>query len=88
MSVVDTNGLVTITASITSVFYCRPSPGEPPFVEIGDEVDENSIVCILEVMKCFRSVLAGVKGRVEEMVAEDSQQVEKGSAVMLIRPVN
>ncbi len=88
MNVVDTNGLIPITASINSVFYRRPGPGEPPFVEIGDEVDENSIVCILEVMKCFRSVLAGVKGRVEEIVAEDSQMVEKGSAVMLIRPVN
>ncbi len=88
MNSVDTNGLVPITASITSVFYRSPSPGEPPFVEIGDEVDETTTVCILEVMKCFRSVPAGVKGRVEEIIAEDSQQVPKGSPVMLIRPNN
>ncbi len=88
MSDVNSNDLVPITASITSVFYRSPSPGEPPFVEVGDEVDETSIVCILEVMKCFRSVPAGVKGRVEEIIAEDSQQVPKGSTVMMIRPDN
>ncbi len=86
MNDVNLDGLVPITASITSVFYRRSGPGEPPFVEIGDEVDETSTVCILEVMKCFRSVPAGVKGRVEKILANDADRVEKGSTVILIRP--
>lgn len=88
MSSVNADGLVPIKASITSVFYRRPSPGEPPYVEVGDAVDVNSIVCILEVMKCLRTVPAGVKGRVEKILVEDAETVQKGSTVILIRPDN
>ena len=86
MSESKTNGLMPVEASTTSVFYRRPSPGEPPFVEEGDQVDEDTIVCLLEIMKCFRSVSAGVKGKVEKIVAESGDMVNKGDAVMFIRP--
>jgi acetyl-CoA carboxylase biotin carboxyl carrier protein len=79
-------GLVPIKATVTSVFYRKPSPEEPPFVEVGSEVNEDSVVCLLEVMKCFRSINAGVKGRVEKIVAESGQLVEYGTVLMLIRP--
>ena len=80
------DGLVPIEAGVTSVFYRRPSPGEPPFVEEGDGIDEDTIVCLLEIMKCFRSISAGVKGKVEKIIAESGDMVNKGDAVMLIRP--
>jgi len=83
---VNEQGLVPIKASVNSVFYRKSSPAEPSFVEVGSEVDEDTIVCILEVMKMFRSVKAGVKGRVEQILAENGARVEKGSVVMLIRP--
>ena len=86
MSIVNEDGLVPVTASVNSVFYRRPSPGEPPFVEEGDQVHEDTIVCLLEIMKCFRSISAGVKGKVEKIVAESGSLVKKGEAVMLIRP--
>ncbi len=86
MSTVNADGLVPIAAKITSVFYRRPSPTEPPYVEVGDEVDEGSIVCILEVMKCLNTVSAGVNGRVVEILAENGQTVEKGEVVILIEP--
>jgi acetyl-CoA carboxylase biotin carboxyl carrier protein len=79
-------GLVPIKASVTSVFYRRPSPEEPPFVEEGSEVKEDSVVCLLEVMKCFRSVNAGVKGRVEKILVESGQLVEYGTVLFLIQP--
>jgi acetyl-CoA carboxylase biotin carboxyl carrier protein len=79
-------GLVPIKATVTSVFYRKPSPEEPPFVEVGSEVNEDSVVCLLEVMKCFRSVNAGVKGRVEKILAESGQLVEYGTVLILIRP--
>lgn len=69
MSQVDENGLVAVEASVNSVFYRQASPGEPHFVEVGDEVDEDTVVCLLEIMKCFRSVPAGVKGTVVEIIA-------------------
>ncbi len=79
-------GLVPIEASVVSVFYRRPSPDEPPFVEVGSEVEEDTVVCLLEVMKCFRSVTAGVQGRVEKICVENAQLVEPGTALFLIRP--
>ncbi len=79
-------GLVPIAASVVSVFYRRPSPDEAPFVEVGSEVKEDSVVCLLEVMKCYRSVIAGVEGRVEKICVENAQLVEPGTTLFLIRP--
>ena len=79
-------GLVPIKASITSVFYRKPNPEEPPFVEVGDVVQEDSIVCLLEVMKCFRQVTADVAGRVEKICVESNNLVQEGTTLFLIRP--
>jgi acetyl-CoA carboxylase biotin carboxyl carrier protein len=86
MNATNTDGLVPIKASVTSVFYRRPRPGEPPYVEEDDTVNEDSIVCLLEIMKCFRSVSAGVKGTVEKVLAENAAMVKAGDTLMLIRP--
>ena len=84
--VVIPEGLVAIRASVTSVFYRKPSPQEPPFVEVGSEVKEDTVLCLLEVMKCYNSVCAGVRGRVEKILAESGQLVEYGTVLFLIRP--
>jgi acetyl-CoA carboxylase biotin carboxyl carrier protein len=79
-------GLIPIKANVTSVFYRKPSPEEPPFVEVGDEVQEDTIVCLLEVMKCFRQVTADVQGYVEKICVESTNLVEEGTVLFLIRP--
>jgi acetyl-CoA carboxylase biotin carboxyl carrier protein len=79
-------GLVPIKANVTSVFYRRPSPEDPPYVEVGDEVQEDSVLCLLEVMKCFRQVMAEVRGVVEKICVESNSLVEKGTTLFLIRP--
>ena len=79
-------GLVAIKASVVSVFYRRPAPDEPPFVDVGSEVKKDTVVCLLEVMKCFRSVMAGLQGRVEKVCVENAQLVESGTVLFLIRP--
>ncbi len=86
MTQANEDGLIPVQTSVTSVFYRRPSPGEDPFVEEGDQVDEDSVVCLLEIMKCFRSVAAGVKGTVEKVLVENGALVTKGDALILIRP--
>ena len=78
-------GLVPIKATVTSVFYRKPSPGEPPFVEVGSEVKEDTVVCLLEVMKCFRSINAGVKGRIEKILVESGPLTEEGTVLFPIR---
>jgi len=79
-------GLVPVEANVTSVFYRKPSPAEPPFVEVGDEVKEDTVVCLLEVMKCFYQVAAGVRGRIEKICVESGNLVETGAVLFLIRP--
>jgi len=83
---VSEEGLVPVTANVTSVFYRKPSPDEPAFVEVGDEVKEDTVVCLLEVMKCFRQVLAGIPGTVEKICVESNSLVEEGTVIFLIRP--
>ncbi len=79
-------GLVAIKASMISIFYRKPSPDDPPFVEVGSEVKKDTVVCLLEVMKCFRSINAGVNGRIEKICAETGQLVEEGEVLFLVRP--
>jgi acetyl-CoA carboxylase biotin carboxyl carrier protein len=86
MSEANADGLVAVEASVTSVFYTRPSPGDDPYVAVGDNVDEDTVVCLLEIMKCYRSVTAGLKGTVEKVLAENGAMVHKGDTLMLIRP--
>lgn len=84
---VDEAGLIPVTANVTSVFYRRPSPDEPPFVEVGDEVQPESCVCLLEVMKCFRQVTANVHGHIAKILANNGDLVESGTVMFLIKPL-
>jgi acetyl-CoA carboxylase biotin carboxyl carrier protein len=78
--------LVAVPAPIMGTFFRAPSPGEPPFVEPGALVEEDSATGIIEVMKVFNSVLAGVRGEVVEILAQDGEFVEYGQHLLLIRP--
>jgi len=86
MSDENSEGLVAVEASVNSVFYAQANPGEPGFVTEGDQVEEDTVVCLLEIMKCFRSVPAGVKGTVEKVVAVNGEMVKKGEALLYIKP--
>jgi acetyl-CoA carboxylase biotin carboxyl carrier protein len=69
-------GLLTIRAPMLGTFYRTPKPGAPPFVEVGTFVREDDPVCIIEVMKLFNTVRAGVCGRISRICAEQGQMVE------------
>ncbi|MBI5896463.1 MAG: hypothetical protein HZB24_10850 [Desulfobacterales bacterium] len=82
----DESTLHAIKASVPSVFYRRPSPEEAPFVEVGDEVEPETVLCLLEVMKCYRQVMAGVKGRIVKICVQSNMLVEEGQTLFLIEP--
>lgn len=82
----DDRGLVTVTAPVVGVFYRSPEPGAPPFTEVGESVAEDSTVGLVEVMKMFNGVTAGVRGRVTEIFAENGVFVEFGEPLLTIRP--
>ena len=79
-------GLIEIKASMVSIFYRKPSPEDPPFVDVGSEVKKDTVVCLLEVMKCFRSINAEVNGRIEKICADTGQLVQEGEVLFLVRP--
>lgn len=78
-------GLVPVKAPILGIFYRTSTPGAPAFVEEGSLVTENDTVCIIEVMKVFNRVAAGVRGVVARVCAEHGKMVEAGQTLFLIR---
>jgi acetyl-CoA carboxylase biotin carboxyl carrier protein len=69
----EEQGLLQVKAPSVGVFYRSPKPGAPPFVEVGTYVTQDSTVCLIEVMKLFNAVKAGVCGRVARVCAENAQ---------------
>ena len=83
---VDGAGGVTIEAPMLGVFYRAPSPGAPPFVELGTRVEAETTVCLIEVMKMMNSVLAEVAGTIVEIHAENAELVEQGQPLFRVEP--
>ena len=79
--------LAIVRAPMLGTFYRAPIPGEPPFVEVGDEVDASDTVGLIEVMKLFTQVTTGVRGRVVEIPAENATLVEYGQPLVVIEPL-
>jgi acetyl-CoA carboxylase biotin carboxyl carrier protein len=77
-------GLVAVRAPMLGTFYRAPSPGEAPFVDIGQKVGADDTVCLVEVMKLFNSIKAGVAGTVVKIAVENGSMVEYGQLLMLI----
>ena len=79
-------GLVGVECPMTGAFYRAPAPDAPPFVEVGGRVSADDTVCIVDVMKLFNSIPAGVAGTVVEICAENEARVEAGQPLMWIDP--
>ena len=77
---------IVITAPTAGRFYAQPEPGAPPYVKVGDEVDEETTVGLIEVMKVFTAVTAGVQGTIAEICVEDAQFVEYGQPLFRVKP--
>ncbi len=73
-----------VTSPMVGTFYPSPGPDQPHFVKVGDRVDENTVVCIIEAMKVMNEVKAGLSGTVAEILADNAQPVEFGSRLLRI----
>ncbi|MEV7013527.1 acetyl-CoA carboxylase biotin carboxyl carrier protein [Streptosporangium sp. NPDC051022] len=76
---------IVVRAPLLGTFYRSPKPGEPPFVEVGDKVEPDSALCIVEVMKLMNSVTAGVAGEISQVLAADAGLVEFDQPLFVIR---
>ena len=74
--------LIDVTAPLLGIFYRAARPGAAPYVEVGSEIQEDTIVGIIEVMKLMNSVRAEARGRVVEILVEDGAAVESGQVLL------
>lgn len=83
---IDDSNLLKVESPMVGTFYAAPSPEEPSYVEVGDKVEEETIVCIVEAMKLFNEIEAEVKGEIVEVLVDNGQLVEYGQPLFLVKP--
>jgi acetyl-CoA carboxylase biotin carboxyl carrier protein len=79
-------GVAVVRSPMVGTFYRAPSPGAPPYVEVGSAVEPVTQVGIIEVMKLMNAIEAGVHGLVKEILAGNGEPVEYGQPLMLVEP--
>jgi acetyl-CoA carboxylase biotin carboxyl carrier protein len=79
-------GLVAVRPPLLGTFYRAPQPGSPPFVEVGDRVDEETVVGIVETMKMMTPVHAGVRGTVVEFRLGNGEFAEADAVLLVVEP--
>lgn len=82
----DEEEAVFVASPMVGTVYHSPSPKDPPFVKVGDTVEENTVVCLVEAMKVMNEVKAGVRGVIADILVENAHPVEFGTR--LFRVVN
>ena len=80
------SNLKDIASPMVGTFYGSPSPDAQPFVKVGQDVDENTVVCIIEAMKVMNEIKADARGTIAEIVAENGKPVQFGQALFRIVP--
>jgi acetyl-CoA carboxylase biotin carboxyl carrier protein len=78
--------LVEIKASIVGTFYAAPSPDSDSFVEVNDQVDPQTVVCVIEAMKVMNEIKAETSGTIAEVLVTNGQAVEYGQVLFKVRP--
>ena len=73
-----------IEAPMVGTMYRAPSPGAPPFVEVGSRISAGDVVCIIEAMKILNQIESEVGGVVQEILVENGQAVEFGQTLMIV----
>src|SRR5882757_7117508 len=80
----DASNLREITSPMVGTFYASPTPEAPAFVSVGQEVTEDTVVCIMEAMKVMNEVKAECRGTIVEIVAENGKPVQFGQALFKV----
>jgi acetyl-CoA carboxylase biotin carboxyl carrier protein len=79
-------GLVAVYPPLLGTFYRAPQPGSPPFVDVGDRVDEETVVGVIETMKMMTPVHAGVRGTVVEFRIGNAEFAGADAVLLVVEP--
>lgn len=84
---VDENeGLVEIKSPMVGTFYRAPSPDSDAFVQVGQDVTSDAVVCIIEAMKVMNEIQSEVKGKIKKVLVDNATPVQFGQALFLVEP--
>lgn len=77
---------ITVKSPMVGTFYRKPSPDKPPYVNVGDNVKEGDIICIIEAMKLFNEIESEYNGKIVKVLVDDSTPVEFDQPLFLVDP--
>jgi acetyl-CoA carboxylase biotin carboxyl carrier protein len=80
------SGLAQIVSPMVGTFYTSPSPESPAYITVGQEVLEDTVVCIIEAMKVMNEIKAETRGVIVEVLAQNGKPVEFGKPLFAVRP--
>ena len=75
-----------VKSPMVGTFYRAAAPEAPPFVEVGQEIQQGQVLCIIEAMKLMNEIKSEVKGKVVQILVENAQPIEFGQVLFLIEP--
>lgn len=79
-------GLVAIKSPMVGTFYRSPSPDSDVFVQVGQDVSKETVVCIVEAMKVMNEIQAEVKGKIKKILVDNATPVQFGQPLFLVEP--
>jgi acetyl-CoA carboxylase biotin carboxyl carrier protein len=82
----ENENFITVKSPIIGTFYRKPSPDKPTFVEIGQEIGEGDVLCVIEAMKLFNEIESEVRGKIVKILVDDSTPVEFDQPLFLVDP--
>lgn len=77
---------VEIKSPMVGTFYRSASPEKPPYVNVGDKVEQGKVVCIIEAMKLFNEIESEISGKIVKVLVDDAQPVEYDQPLFLVDP--
>lgn len=82
----DDSRYITIKSPMIGTFYRKPSPDKEVFVNVGDTITSEKVVCVIEAMKLFNQIEAEVSGKIVKILVDDSSPVEYDQPLFLVDP--
>ncbi len=82
----DNSNFIEVKSPMIGTFYRRPSPDKDPFKDVGDNIKEGDVVCVIEAMKLFNEIESEVSGKIVKFLVEDNTPVEYDQPLFLVDP--
>ena len=84
--VAEDSKYITVKSPIIGTFYRKPSPDKPLFVEVGSQIGEGDVLCVIEAMKLFNEIESEVSGKIVKILIDDASPVEFDQPLFLVDP--